>query len=853
MSSRLPPLRKPPPRIAPAQTGDLFAANPEAPPPSPPPERPRSILGALRKTTSDESSLEPPPERPPEAEPEQAQEPQRKSLLGGLSRSSHDVDPNPPPTPPLPGSAPLPSGEVELVAKVKRFIHHTEEFKVILVTVGREEKKVTTRFPTTCVVGDKIIAKGKWEVYKGQPNFNAATLVAEVPKDAAGIVGWIRAGGVAGVGPATAERLARHFGSELKNVIGDAARLAEAGIPEFKAGSIAEAWNSNASNPETVAFLTELGLGPVLIKRVMNRYGMASRSRIEENPWQLADTIPGIGFETADRIGLRHGHLPNSPNRIRAAIRAALVNAVGQDGHCGLPIDDLVGKASSLIRVDSKIIRSEMTQALDGVNAIYDEATGLAAPYGIHVQESEFAGKINSLLDTPGNDPRDVADAIARSEVAMGLTLDDSQRAAATCALTNNVSVITGGPGTGKSTTLRVVLNALKILGRTVATAAPTGRAAKRVAEVTGEPASTCHRLLMFQGGEMGSAPSFDADNPFKEDWFVIDEFSMVDIRLAHSFVQAIPDGAGLTIVGDVDQLPSVGPGQILRDIIAAESVPTSRLNVVHRQGADSGIVTAAHRINTGIYPLAEGERLNGFGIFRKSTASATIQSVVDLVSRRLPEHGIDPLKDIQVLTAQRRGEYGVHALNAAIKAAINPAFPEDGKSVTLGDRTYSVGDRVMQMRNDYIKSVFNGEVGTVCQVGIAPPKEDDGKNAKPEPYFIVDFSGHEAVYKARDMEDIEQAFAATVHKSQGCEFPVVIFVCPSAHHHMLNRNLFYTAVTRAKRLCMVVGDESAVQKSVDTRDATIRHTGLKTFLAATRIPQAEAAPRPRGFVQVEE
>ena len=843
----LPPLRKLPPRPA-GNQADLFQSAPEPR---------RGLLGGLSKSAPD--VMDEPPSRPPEgdeaAPAEEATasgQPPRRSLLGALSKGG-DEPAGAPRTDADPESASarpqVQQGEVEITAKVKRFIYQTDDFKVMLVTVGREEKKLSTKFSTKCVVGDKIVAKGKWETYKGQPNFNASIVLTQIPHDAAGIVGWIRAGGVAGVGPATAERLGRHFGAALKDVIGDAARLVEAGIPDFKAGSIAEAWNSNAANPEIVAFLTGLGLGPTLIRRVMDRYGLATRAKVEQNPWELADTITGLGFETADRIGLRHGHPPTSPNRIRAAIRASLVNAVNQDGHCGLPIDDLVTKACALIRLDEATIRAEMTKALDGVNAIYDPVSGLAAPYGIHISESEFAGKLNSLLDTEGNDPGEVASAIARSEVEMGLTLDESQRAAATLALTNNVCIITGGPGTGKSTTLRVVLSALKILRRTVATAAPTGRAAKRVAEVTGEPASTCHRLLMFQAGD---APSFDADNPFKENWFVIDEFSMVDIRLGHSFVRAIPDGAGLTMVGDVDQLPSVGPGQILRDAIASGSVPVARLTVVHRQGADSGIVTAAHRINTGKYPLNEGERLNGFGIFRKSTADATIGSVVDLVSRRLPEHGFDPLKDIQVLTAQRRGEYGVHALNAAIKASINPAFPEDGKSVTLGERTFSVGDRVMQMRNDYMKSVFNGEVGTVCAVGTTQPKED-GDNSKPEPYFVVDFSGHEAIYKTRDVDDIEQAYAATVHKSQGCEFPVVIFVCPSAHFHMLNRNLFYTAVTRAKKLCMVVGDEAAVQKSVDTRDATIRHTGLRSFLAETRLEPVASAPRPGGFVQVEE
>ena len=859
MSSRLPPIRKVPRPVA-AQGDDLFAVAGVQAAPATPPEPParRGLLSGMSRSAGSELAG-PPAEPSPQASPSEIQTPDgqaasdpaarpRGSLLGGLSRVSMAA----PEAPPV-ADAGSEASETELVGKVKRFIYNTEDFKVMLVSVGRDEKRLTTKFPINCVIGDKVIAKGKWESYKGQASFNASLVEAEIPKDAVGIVAWIKAGAVAGVGPATAERLAKHFGADLKAVIGEAERLAEAGIPPFKAESIAEAWNTNASNPETIAFLGGLGLGPITIRKIMKRYGAAAQSRVEQNPWQLAETIEGIGFETADQIGLRHGHDPKSPNRIRAALRSALRNAVNQDGHCGLPLDDLVSKAMALVRLDETTVRNEVHRALDGENAIYDEATGLAAPFGIHQSESEFAGKINSLLDCPGNDPADVVRAIAKAEVDMGLTLDESQRAAATMALTNNVCVITGGPGTGKSTTLKVVLNALRILKREVATAAPTGRAAKRVAEVTGEPASTCHRLLQFQNGEGGNQPSFDADNPFSENWFVVDEFSMVDVRLGHSFIQAIPDGAGLTIVGDVDQLPSVGPGQLLRDVIASGTVPTSRLTVVHRQGNDSGIVTAAHRINTGVYPLGDGERLNGFGMFKKSSARATIESVVDLVSKRLPERGIDPLKDIQVLTAQRRGEYGVHALNAAIKAAINPAFPDDGKSVTFGDRTYSVGDRVMQMRNDYMKSVFNGEVGTVCAVGMTAPKDDPDakKNAKPEPYFVVDFSGHEAVYKAGDLDDIEQAYAATVHKSQGCEFPVVIFVCPTAHFHMLNRNLFYTAVTRAKRLCMVVGDDDAVRRAVDTKDATIRHTGLRTMLQAGQAPAP--APAPGRFVQIEE
>lgn len=754
-------------------------------------------------------------------------------------------------TPPSPSSvapAPAPKDAAGLEKLECTFIRKLfgsveKGFMVILIRHAGGEGRASIRnaafeFSTR----DKIVLNGKWGTYKGQPDFAATSAFPAVPKGAKGVVAWLKSGKVKGVSAGTANKLAEVFGDDLENKIGDVDALIAAGVTEKRASAIVEAWISSSGQAELFSLLAKHGLGDALISKVVRRYGAASVRIIEENPWVLSETIDGIGFETADRVAMNAGRSRNDPMRYRAALRAAIDQATAMEGHCGLPKLVATKYASKLLgHVPQEDLERELEVICDGRLHLFDEATGLVYPTHLHAAERLLAARISKMAaGGSGAIPRDQAiEAVQAACLEMNVKLDTGQSEAAITALSKPFSIITGGPGTGKTTTQRVIVKALKMLGKDVALAAPTGRAAKRLSEVSGESASTLHRLLQFSTEKGGF--TFNSENPLPEDWSIIDECSMVGVKLGHAFISAISDGAGLTLVGDVDQLPSVDSGQVLRDLIASSVVPVTRLSTVHRQGNDSGIVVAAHRINQGKYPLVEGEDLDGFRVDHADTRTSIIERVIEVVAREMPSRGYDPLKDVQVLAGMRKGDVGVGALNLAIKSVLNPATEDDEHTVKFGPKVYSVGDRVMQMRNDYQKGVYNGEVGMVKAIGRS--LDDDGDMAIT---MTVDFSGYEVLYRSRDTADLEQAWACTVHKSQGCEFPVVVFVCPFSHRIMLSRNLVYTAVTRAKTECVVVGEERTLRDAVDTVDKSCRYTGLQDRLRSGDAPEpARSLPHP--------
>ena len=723
--------------------------------------------------------------------------------------------------------APREEGLVEETVRIKKLIYQSKPqdspYRVFLVVrPDKTDFKLTTNSDQPLSVNERIVARGKWRVYKNERNLHANYIVPEVPHDTVGIVNWLKSGAVSGVGKTTAENLAHMFGDRLADVLSDPKELARAGLRDKVAEEIAKVYSANTMQVKLVHFLGGLGLGESGITKIIQRYGMVAKEVIEKNPWQLADTIDGVGFQTADNIGLRHGHKTNSPDRIKAGIRHVLRSSV-QEGHCGLPPRVLLQDSARLLGLPREIVKHHVKAALEGAEAFYDRETNLAVLKSMRESEERLAENVARLLGGRGLQADDASVAIEEAEAKFGVRLDRSQRAAAVMALTSPVCIITGGPGTGKSTTMKVVVEALRSFGRNPVLAAPTGRAAKRLSEVSGVGASTCHRLLQFQAQLGGFA--YNADNPFPEDWFVTDEFSMVDVRLADSFSQAIKDNAGWTIVGDVDQLPSVGAGQVLRDLIESGAVPVARLNVVHRQGKDSGIVTAAHNVNTGRHPCGDGEALDGFVVEPLHDPAEVVARIVELMRVELPAQGYDPAQDVQVLAPMRKRDLGVEMLNVALKDALNPVL-DDGRSVTLAGRSFTVNDRVMHIRNDYKKGVYNGEVGTV--IGINQTMREGRPVASG---FKVDFSGDAVDYTSSDVSDIEQAWATTVHKSQGCEFPVVVMACHSMHTKMLNRNLLYTGITRAKGSCIVVGDDSVLEYAAKVTDATRRHTGLRRLV----------------------
>lgn len=763
---------------------------------------------------------------PPKPAPLAAAKPSGRLSLRSLAGTSTD-DAGPVPEA-RKDSLPRAPGLLELAGKVTHEIYRSGDYAVYAVkTKSDGDIKVSITSSVKASKGDNIVIRGTWTTYKGSPTFKAAMLMHDIPKGARGIVTWLGTKAAPGVGKETARKLGKFFGDRLPEVVSDAKLLMQAGIPEAKARAVEDAWNNNANQPELIEFLGRHGIGEMTIAKIVKYYGGAARRIVNEDPWNLAEKIDGVGFKTADSIAFEAGHDRRSPRRIEAGLRCALRQKTTTEGHCGLPPNVLINAAINILGLPESLVASQLDSVVDKDGVILDEETGKIFPTGLYKAENDLTDRLVSLLNSGDRmDPDTARKAIEAAIDAMGISRDESQIMAGVMALTNPVSIITGGPGTGKSTIQRAIVNALEAT-RSVVLVSPTGRAAKRLADVTGRPASTCHRLLSFSAEAGGFL--FDRSNPFKENRFIIDEFSMVDLKLGASFMDAVRDDAGVTIVGDIDQLPSVGAGQVLRDMIESGAIPVARLNTVHRQSNDSGIVVAAARINSGKHPTPDDgeDSLDGFS-FEQVVSTSDIQNrIVDLMKTTLPEMGYDPIRDVQVLAAMRKGELGVHALNQVIKKALNPGDILDGSNtVEIKKRVFSIGDRVMHLRNDYTKSVFNGEVGTVVWTG----KRIDG--GKEKPIFKVDYSGFGAFYGPDDVDDVELAWAATVHKSQGCEFPVVIFVCPTEHRRMLNRNLFYTAVTRAKVKCIVIGHENALEHAVETADANRRHTGLLSRLS---------------------
>lgn len=738
---------------------------------------------------------------------------------------------------PEPSEAPEDPNVKRITGTIQRVIYSTPEgYAVYSVrTKGEDGQRHDLTVSVTSNVpfhrNDKIVALGEMGIYKGRETFKATVMSQEIARGAKGVVGWLKTKVVQGVGVATAEKIAKYFGDEIEMVIGDPDELVKSGIPRDKAEKIADAWNSNAAQPELVSFLSKFPIGQMTVAKIINKYGAAARRIVEENPWRLFENVQGISFEKADEIAAIVGIDLKKPERIRAGLKAAIDRKTGSEGHCGLPRDILIMEALDVLNVDRNLIDNEVDFIINTGAFIQPKDSELIYPVALYMAEKNLVNRIENLMEQ--GDYIDEADARAAIEeviVELGVKRDESQVNAAIMAICNPVSIITGGPGTGKSTTQKIIVTALRRLSRTLMAAAPTGRAAKRLTEVSGMDASTCHRLLSFDARAGGFLHS--ASNPFKIDRLIVDEFSMVDIKIASAFFDAIKPTAGITIVGDVDQLPSVGQGQVLRDMIESGRIPTTRLQTVHRQSGDSGIVIAASMINRGEYPDIDGKNIDGFelidnfnGTYQDRNSEAAIRkTVVDLMAERLPAMGFNPLDDVQVLTPMRITDLGINVLNDDLKNRMNPMTEENG--VNLGTQDYSVGDRVMHVRNDYEKSVFNGEVGFVDYIG-----EKINENGSKEQFIKVDYSGHFAFYKRSDISDIIPAWAATVHKSQGCEFPVAIIVCSNAHKRMLTRNLIYTAVTRAKKLCIVVGNRAALEHAVSTADTSRRFTGLRQML----------------------
>lgn len=561
--------------------------------------------------------------------------------------------------------------------------------------------------------------------------------------------------------------------------------------------------------------------------RIFKTYGADAVQVMSDNPYRLAKDIRGIGFRTADTIAEKLGIEKTAMVRIRAGISFALTEAMGE-GHCGLPVTDLKQLAAKLLEVDGALIETALALELDERTVVADTVGDIDCIFlgGLYHAEKAIADRLRSLLK--GQLPWvtiDTNKALPWIEGRTGLTLAPSQREAVSLALRSKVTVITGGPGVGKTTIVNAILRILAAKSVNLLLCAPTGRAAKRMTEATGMEAKTIHRLLEFDPKAFGFKR--DEENPLDCDLLVVDESSMVDVMLMQSLLKAVPDTAALLIVGDIDQLPSVGPGQVLADIIQSGSVPVVRLTEVFRQAAQSRIITTAHQINRGRIPeLGKVEGDTDFYFMPAADPEQAVPRIIDLVGKHIPrKFGFDPVREVQVLCPMNRGGVGARSLNIELQAALNP---NPTAKVERFGWTFAPGDKVMQIENDYDKDVFNGDIGYIHSVDT-----DDGE-------LLVDFDGREVGYQFGELDTLVPAYAATIHKSQGSEYPAVVIPVMTQHYAMLQRNLLYTGVTRGKKLVVLVGQAKAIAIAVKNESGRRRWSKLDEWL------QASGQARPR-------
>ena len=712
---------------------------------------------------------------------------------------------------------------------VARITYVSEETQYVVARLdvpGRPDPVTIVGTVLSLTPGETLRVHGRWSHHpKYGEQFKVDRYESVVPATIAGIQRYLGSGMIKGIGPVFAKRLVEAFGGDTLKVIEEApGRLAEVeGIGPIRRQRITTAWAEQREIREVMLFLQGHGVSPAYAVKIFKAYGQAAIATVRENPYRLARDIRGIGFKTADKIAREVGIPADSPLRAAAGILHTL-NELTDEGHVYVPEAELLRAAEATLEIPAALLPDALA-ALSADEAVVVESLGDGrAVYltSLHVSETQLARRLADLLRAPrGVPPLDTTLALPWVEQKTGLALTDEQRQAVRLAVREKLLVITGGPGTGKTTILQAVIRLLEAKKVRMHLASPTGRAAKRLAEVTGHDAGTLHRLLEWNPREGGFQRN--ARNPLETDVVVVDEVSMIDVLLAHHLLQAIPLTATLLLVGDADQLPSVGPGTVLKDVLAAPGIPAVRLATIFRQAAQSRIVSNAHRVNRGEFPdlsVTATDRVQDFFFIAEEDPSKLQDLIVDLAQRRLPgKYGLDPLADIQVLTPMHRGPIGAGQLNAALQAALNP--PRNGATELLrGGRIFRVGDRVLQLRNDYDKGVYNGDLGRIAAI---EPSEQS---------VVVQVDDREVSYDFSDLDELALAYAVTVHKSQGSEYPCVIVPVHTTHYLMLQRNLLYTAITRAKRLLVLVGTKKALAIATKNDATRRRFSRLRERLA---------------------
>jgi len=697
------------------------------------------------------------------------------------------------------------------------FINDQSGFSVAVVVEPREHgdpRRVTVVGQLAGIeVGSTIRAHGAFEKH---PRFGEQFKVVDFetvrPAGAAAIERYL-ASEIKGVGPATARRIAEYFGDALGEVLDNSPeRMREvAGIGPVVAARIVAAWRDSSGLRELTVFLRGHGIAAAHARRIHKVYGKDAFEVVRRDPYLLARTIHGIGFRTADAVAEKLGIPRNSIQRARAAV-LYLLERMADEGHVYAPLEYLEGQFGAALEMDSSLARDAIDELAAAGEVVVEAAGEHAAVYlkRLHQAEVNVARRIAELSAARPMSREIVDRAVAAAMRASTLALSPEQKNALACALKSRVTVITGGPGTGKTTLLRSILVALAEAGLKPTLAAPTGRAARRLQEAAGRDAKTIHRLLEYSPETGGFVRG--KEFPIRTDYLIVDEASMMDIELASSLLSALTLNCSILLVGDQDQLPSVGPGSVLKDVIASGFVPVVQLREVYRQARESLIVANAHRLNRGQMPELANDAEGDFFFFERNAAEDVLNTIKQLVQTRLiGRFGIRGPADIQVLTPMNRGPLGTHALNRELQALLNPA----GREIRSGDRILREADRVIQLRNNYDKGVFNGSIGRIVSINTEKQR------------VHVAFEETHAEYEIGELDEIALAYAISVHKSQGSQYPGVVMPIHSAHYLMLRRNLLYTAITRAERVCVLVGTKSALSQAVRNQDERRRFSRL--------------------------
>lgn len=712
----------------------------------------------------------------------------------------------------------------KLDVTVDRIVYQAEsnQYKVIsVITSDKAEKRFTAVGEMPEVYeGQDLLLSGKWvrhERYGRQ--FQVDKCVASQPTTEKGIKKYLASSLIDGVGEKYAERIVERFGEGTLDLLEDSpeALLDVDGIGEKRLDKIVDSWEKQKKIREVMIALKTYDISTAYGLRIYKEYGSQASAIVENDPYRLTHEIDGIGFKIADRIARKVGIDHDDPERTKAGLRFTLRKS-SSNGHVYLPQRVLVERAGEILGVDRHLIEDALRELIDDEYLIEDSQAKstdqrpiyLPRFYFSEVESAENLARLDysGSMET-GLDIDRVESLIDGYQISSGFDYNQEQREALKAALLNKVTIITGGPGTGKTTIITGILEIMSKIGWEVTLAAPTGRAAKRLSETTGREAKTIHRTLGYQPPGIFE---HDEENQLDTDAVVVDELSMVDLNLLDHLLRAIPEGSHLVLVGDADQLPSVGPGDVINDIIQADRIRTVELTQIYRQSGASDIVENAHRINNGQYPVIHNEDGGDFFFFRKDEPDGARQKIIQLVSKVIPSRwDMDPLDDIQVLSPMYKGVCGVDRLNEALQDKLNP---DGGKQGQIGD--FLVGDKVMQTRNDYEKRVFNGDIGRI--VGIDKSVEE--LEIRFPEYGVIN-------YKKEELPSLDLAYAITIHKSQGSEYDGVILPMLNQHYVMLKRNLLYTAVTRSRRLVMLVGSQKAIGMAVNNDQENRRYTGL--------------------------